>query len=125
MGRNVSSGSLIRAQADFFLPAGSVNRVVGVQWSTLAPYVFVNNSALPWAVADGTTVQDSSISAGTVYFNEVPGSPGFYAVRFFPDRIGYWRIVLKSASLSSEVVLEFDVSAPAAPAGGLNASFVK
>ena len=125
MGRNVSSGSLVRAQADFFLPAGSANRVTGVQWSTLAPLVFVNNSALPWQIADGTAVPDSSISAGTVYFHEIPGSPGFYSVRFFPDRTGYWRIALKSSSLGAEVILEFDITAPAAPAGGLNATFVK
>jgi hypothetical protein len=125
MGRNVSSGSLVRAQSDFFLPVGSVNRVVGVQPDSLALYAFVNNAPLPWAVADGTTVQDSSISAGTVYFNEVSGVPGFYSVRFFPDRTGFWRLILKSVSLNAEVVLEFDVSAPAAPAGGLNATFVK
>lgn len=123
MGRNVSSGSLARAQADFFQISGQ--RVVGVVWSTLAAHVFVNNAALPWPAADGSAVQDSSISAGKVYFNEIAGSPGFYSVRFFPDRVGFWRIVLRSDSLNAEVVLEFDVAAPAPPAGGLNATFVK
>lgn len=125
MGRNVSSGSLVRAQIDLFLPAGSVNRVVGVQASTVAVKTFVNNALLPWAVADGTSVQDSSISAGVVYFNEISGAPGYYSVRFFPDRTGYWRLVLRSSSLDSEAVLEFDVVAPAPPAGGLNATFTK
>lgn len=123
MGRNVSSGSLARAQADFFQISGQ--RVVGVVWSTLAAHVFVNNAALPWPVADGSSVQDTSISAGKVLFNEIAGSPGFYSVRFFPDRVGYWRIVLRSDSLNAEVVLEFDVAAPVPPAGGLNATFVK
>lgn len=123
MGRNVSSGSLARAQADFFHVSGQ--RVVGVVWSTLAAHVFVNNAALPWPVSDGSTVQDSSISAGKVYFSEIAGSPGFYSVRFFPDRVGFWRIVLRSDSLNAEVVLEFDVAAPAPPTGGLNATFVK
>lgn len=125
MGRNVSSGSVVRAQADLVLPAGSVNRVVGLQYSSLSVKVFFNNALLPWPLADGTLTQDSSISAGTVYFNEVQGAPGFYALRFFPDRTGYWRLVLRSDSLGAENVLEFDVSAPAAAAGGLNASFVK
>jgi len=123
MGRNVSSGSLARAQADFFQISGQ--RVTGVVWSTVAAHVFVNNAALPWPVADGSSVQDSSISGGKIYFNEISGSPGFYSVRFFPDRVGFWRIVLRSDSLNAEFVLEFDVAAPAPPAGGLNATFVK
>lgn len=123
MGRNVSSGSLARAQADFFQISGQ--RVVGVVWSTVAAHVFINNAALPWPVADGSSVQDTSISGGKVYFSEIPGSPGFYSVRFFPDRVGYWRIVLRSDSLNAEVVLEFDVAAPTPSAGGLNATFVK
>lgn len=123
MGRNVSSGSLARAQADFYMIAGQ--RALGVQWSTIVGSAFVNNALLAWPVADGTTVQDSSISAGKIYFSEISGAPGFYSVRFFPDRVGFWRIVLKSTALNAEVILELDVTAPSPPAGGLNATFVK
>lgn len=91
----------------------------------MAVKTFANNSALPWPVADGTSLPDSSISAGTVYFNEIPGAPGYYSLRFYPDRTGFWRLVVKSTSTDSESVLEFDVDAPASVAGGLNATFTK
>ncbi len=125
MGRNVSSGSLVRSQADLFFPAGSTNRVDGVDVSSLTLKVFANNAPLAWALVDGTSVQDSAISSGSVYFSEISGSPGYYSVRFFPDRVGFWRLVLRSASLGAEVALEFDVTTPVPQAGGLNASFTK
>jgi len=126
MGRSVSAGSLVRDQVDFFLPGGGSNRVPGIGISQLGLTVFAENSLLAWPLADGTLVPDSSISAGTVYFNEISGASGFYSVRFFPDRVGYWRIVLRNAALSAEVARDFDV-APAGPLGppnGLNATFI-
>ncbi len=124
MDRSVTAGSLARAQADFFLPVGSLNRVVGVSPSSLSVKTFANNLLLSWPIADGTTVLDSSVSSGIVYFNQISGASGFYGVRFFPDRTGFWRLIISSASLVQEVVLEFDVTAPPATADGLMASFV-
>jgi hypothetical protein len=126
MGRLVSAGVLVRDQADFFLPGGGANRATGVVAAQLTLTAFAENGLLPWPLADGTLVPDSSISAGTVYFNEISGSPGFYSVRFYPDRTGYWRVVLKNAALSAEVVREFDVTpaGPIGPPNGLNASFL-
>lgn len=125
MGRNVSSGSVIRAQADFYVVPGSASRVTGILSSDISLSTFFNNSILPWPIADGTSVPDSSISAGTVYFNEMSGSSGFYTVRFFPDRTGFWRLVLKNIALNVEVILEFDISAPTSLVSGLNATFSK
>jgi len=126
MGRSVSAGLLVRCQADFFLPGGGTNRVSGIVVSQLGLSAFAENGLLSWALADGTAVPDSSISAGTVWFNEISGAPGFYSIRFFPDRTGYWRIVLRNAALSVEVAQDFDVVAagPLGPPNGLNASFV-
>lgn len=127
MGRLVSAGALVRDQADFYLP-GTQNRATGVVISQLAPAVFADNGLLPWPLADGTSVLDSQISAGTIYFHEIAGSPGFYAVRFFPDRTGSWRVVLQNSSLAAEAVREYDVVPPgglgAGSPGGLVASFM-
>lgn len=124
MGRIVSSGCLVRSQVDLYFPAGSSSRFTGAPASSVSATVFANNVLLAWPVADGSLVLDSSISSGTVYFNEIPQAPGFYSVRFFPDRVGFWRIVIRSDALGAESILEFDVVAPAKPDGGLNASFV-
>lgn len=126
MGRLVSAGSLVYGQADFFFPSGTTNRVSGIVASNLSLIVFSNNAILPWVLADGSGVPDSGISAGTVYFNEITGASGFYSVRFFPDRVSAWRIVLTSVSLSQQVILEYDSLPPGVlrpPSGGLNASF--
>lgn len=98
----------------------------GIGISQLSLAVFVDNGLLAWPLVDGSLVPDSSVSAGTVYFNEISGSPGFYSVRFFPDRTGYWRIVIGNAALGAEVVKEFDVvpANPIGPPNGLNATFL-
>jgi hypothetical protein len=125
MGRIISAGSLARAQADFFFPTGSSNRITNILYSSIQSKLFFNNSILPWQLVDGTSVLDSSISAGKIYFNEISGNLGYYSVRFFPDKIGFWRLILKNISSDPEVVLEFDTTSPQAPSGGLNASFTK
>ena len=108
------------------MPAGSINRVVGESYTSLALSIFSNNVALPWPLADGTLVADSSISAGTVYFNQITGSPGYYSVRFFPDRVGFWRLILREATLGEQVILSYDVThaRPGPASNELNASFV-
>lgn len=127
MGRLVSAGVLIRDQVDFFLPGGGSNRVSRIGVSQLSLAVFAENVLLAWPLADGLAVPDSSVSAGTVYFNEIAESPGFYSVRFFPDRTGYWRVVLKDIALSAEVIREFDIgpAGPIGPPNGLNATFLQ
>jgi hypothetical protein len=123
MGRQVPTGALVKAQADFFSSPGSVARATGIQASDLVLSLFYNNSLLAWPLSNGSGVSDSSISSGRVYFNEIPVASGFYSVRLFPDQVGYWRVVLVNVSLAQESSFEFDVS-PATPiVSGLNASF--
>lgn len=126
MARQVPGGCLIRDQIDLYMPAGSINRVRGESYASLGLAVFVDNAALTWPLADGTNVADASISAGTIYFNEIAGSPGYYSVRFFPDRVGFWRLIFREQTLGEEVILSYDVT-PARPgvaSNELNASFV-
>lgn len=127
MSRIVSAGAVAYAQADFYQPKGSINRLSGLVPASLTMKVFANSSLLSWPLEAGSGVSNSGVSAGTVYFEEVSGASGFYLVRFFPDRTGFWRIVLSYVALQQEVALEFDVVPAgvfkAVPRGGLSASF--
>lgn len=123
MGRSITAGQLVRLQADFF--SSSSTRATGVVSTGVTLSIFYNNSPLSWVIRDGTSVADSSISAGSVYFNEITGAAGFYSVRFFPDRVGYWRIVLRNTALAQESVAEFDANPAATNPSGLQASFIK
>jgi hypothetical protein len=128
MGRLLPAGSIIRDQLDFFFPLGSIIRVTGMTIASLSNVVFVNNSPLAWPLQDGSLVPDVSIVAGAIYFNELAGNPGYYAIRFFPDRVGFWRITFTNSGIGTEIIKEYDV----VPAGtftpglsGLNAQFTR
>jgi hypothetical protein len=123
MSRAVFSGALVRSQVDFYSIPGV--RIVGITPANLTPFIFVNNSQIVWPVINGNSVVDSSISSGNIYFNEITGTPGFYSVRFFPDRIGYWRIILSYSSVPQDQIIDFDVISNTTQSSGLNASFIK
>lgn len=121
MSRQVPA-ALIRDQIDLY--SSGITRQTGVVVSAMSAKLFWNNSLMAWPVQAGAAVQDASISAGAIYFHEISGSPGFYAIRFFPDRVGYWRLVLTCSSPSAEIVREYDVVNPSSSSsGGLVASF--
>jgi len=129
MGRLVSAGNLVYDQLDLFSPPTSINRVQGETAAQFTLVIFANNSLISWPIADGTNIPDSAISSGTIYFNEIAGSPGYYAIRFFPDRVGFWRLIFRETAFSVEVIREYDVVAssvftPGAGSNGLNASFI-
>lgn len=109
MGRTINSGCLVRTQADFYFPIGSFYRSVGIGIASLTSYLFLNNQLVSWDLSDGTSVPDSSISPGSIYFNEISNSPGFYSVRFLPNQVGFWRLILKNNSIYSESISEYDV----------------
>lgn len=123
MNRSIPSGVLFRGQIDFYSSPGV--RATGIVSTDLTLNLFFNNSLLSWPLMDGTSVQDSSISSGNTYFNEITGSPGFYSVRLFPNAIGFWRLILNNATLTQDIVLEFDVFSATANSPGLIASFTK
>lgn len=130
MGRLVSAGSIAYDQIDLYDPPGSLTRAPGVTVSAIVSRLFVNNAETAWPIADGSTVPDSSVSAGRVLFNETALNSTFYSIRFFPDRVGFWRLVLRIVSLGTEIVRDYDVVpagsfSSSGPSGGLNADFVK
>jgi hypothetical protein len=119
MARVIVAGRCSFFQPDFF-EAGQ--RKTGVTWAELTLRAFSNGALLAWPLANGAGVPDSSVSSGAVYFDEVVGCAGFYRLRFFPDRVGYWRLVLQHPT-AGECSLEFD-SVPAQPSSsGLTAQF--
>lgn len=127
MGRSLPTTSIVRDQVDVFNPPTSFTRVTGISSSGLSVKTFINNSLISWPIVDGSSVSDSSVSSGKIYFNEIPGSPGFYSIRFYPDRVGFWRLVFIPSLTSVEIVREFDISPSSFgnSTGGLNATFVK
>lgn len=119
MARTIVAGQCAFGQSDFF---ESGHRKQGLTWNDIRVNAFFNGAMIAWPLADGSFVSDASVGSGAVYFNEVFGAPGFYLIRFFPDRVGFWRIVL-SHSIYGESICEFDAIPSVAPAQGLTASF--
>lgn len=117
MGRLLHAQALVYDQVDFI--SGTVRQSMPI--SALSLKLFVNNQILPWTLEDGTTVVDSSISSTKVYYNEISGHSGFNSIRFYPDRIGFWRLVFNSPLI--EVIKEYDIIGAKAATSGLNASF--
>lgn len=120
MARTIQSGRLAFAQVDFF---ESGHRKTGVVPTDLQMRAFVDGSVLSWGLTDGTFVSNSGVGAGSVFFNEVIGATGYYLVRFFPDRPGFWRFVLLHPVLGTEVICEFDAVPSLPSVSGLQSSF--
>ncbi len=127
MGRSIFTGSLVYDQIDIYQSTTSIVRATGVDVSFFTKSTFfVDNMSVSWPVIDGSNVPDSSISAGSVYFNEISTNPGFYSIRLYPDRVGFWRLVFSLPTFGQEKIISFDVASKLADSGSaLNASFIK
>jgi len=124
-GRLVQTNQVILDQADFFQSDG-FTRVLGLGVADLVAQVFFKNAPQPWALMLGNGVTDAQVKSGTVYWNEVPGSPGFYNVRFRPNAIGYWRLLITYTAGEQIMAQDYDVAAQVPLAeSGLKASFTK
>jgi hypothetical protein len=129
MSRLLAAGTVIYDQLDFYSPSSTINRINGIVVANLSLLVFVNNGLTSWPLADGTSIPDSSISSGSIYFNEIAGSDGYYNLRYFPNQIGFWRMIVIHSAYSIEIVKEYDIIASGSlkptSGTGLNASFVR
>jgi len=124
-GRVVQANQVVLDQVDFFAPDG-FTRVVGLIPASLVSQVFYNNAIQPWPLMSGLGVTDAQVSSGRVYFNEVPGSPGFYNVRFRPNALGFWRNLLTYPPGLQISAQDYDViQGTPTSEGGLHASFIK
>lgn len=122
--RVVHSGLLVFEQVDLFLPDGKT-RVQGVTAADVRVKVHVGSTDLAWPVVSGTSVADVQAAAGKVYWEEFEA--GFYSVRFFPNRIGLWRLIVTWPAGNQAVSQMYDViPKPAFPGAlGLRATFTK
>ena len=123
MSRTVYSSAVVQDQIDIYDPDTDL-RVEGIVSSFLTSIIFKNNTPLDWSLLDGSSVANSSMSSGSIYFNEFVGLPGYYSVRFYPSGPGFWRLILKYGN--TEFIKEYDVISPSyssAQSSGLVASF--
>ncbi len=122
-GRLVRSNEVIRDQADFFQSDG-FTRVTGLTPLQVSAVLFSNNVPQGWVLTDGTGTTDTQVAAGKVYWNEIAGAAGYYAVRFIPNSVGYWRLALTYTAGQQIIAQDFDVIAgPTVLDTGVRASF--
>jgi len=124
-GRLVQINQVVLDQTDFFESDG-FTRKAGLGLSDVTHEVFFANILQPWPLVTGIGVSDAQVRSGQVYWNEVPGSPGFYNVRWRPNAIGYWRVLISYTVGTQIMGQDYDVISQV-PAGetGLRASFTK
>lgn len=124
-GRQVYANQLVLDQAQFFQNDG-FTLVTGLTPAQLTGVVTYNNTVQPWPLTAGGSTPDAQTVSGKVYFNEIPGNPGVYSMRFRPNAVGYWRVTLTYTVGQQILAQDFDVL-PQAPVTdqGLKPSFVK
>lgn len=124
-GRLVTTNNVVLDQADFFQPDG-FTRITGITIPQLTCQLFFQNALQPWGLLTGANVTDVQVASGKVYWVEVPGSSGIYNVRFRPNAIGYWRLIITYPAGLQIMGQDYDVvQAGVAVETGLKASFVK
>jgi hypothetical protein len=124
-GRLVVNNQVVFDQADFFQPDG-FTRVTGLIPSQLTAQLFFQNVLQPWPLVPGFGVAEAQIALGKVYWLEVPGSPGIYNVRWRPNSIGYWRLIIAYPGGTQIMAQDYDVTVAGVQVEtGLKASFMK
>ncbi len=125
-GRQVYVNQAVLDQADFFEPDG-FTRVVGLTFGQVVGEMFFNNIPQAWVLADGVGVPDSQVVSGKVYYHEIANQPGHYSVRFRPNAVGYWRLLITYTAGQQITAQDYDVlAAQTTPTDqGLKATFVK
>lgn len=122
--REVPSGRVSFDHVDLFLGDG-MTRAQGVLVSDLLLRIFFNGTQLDWPLVSGVDVPDIRVAAGKVYWTEI--SAGFYSVRFVPNAVGPWRLLLSYEVEDQAVSLTYSAVPLACPPGaqGLQSSFVR
>ncbi len=122
--RQVTANQTISDQADFFT-GDDFTRVTNLAVTDIQLKVFWDNQLQPWALTDGSLINNTQVVAGFVYWTSIPGALGYYAVRWRPMATGYWRIALNYTSGAQFTLLDYDVLAEpsSGPQTGLRASF--
>jgi len=123
-GRLVFNNLVVYDQADFFGLDG-YSRVSDLTTSQLVLQVYYDNIPQTWLLVSGTDVTEGQVASGNVYLDNLSG--GSYGVRWRPNAIGYWRILLIYPDGSQILAQDYDVESGTGvvpPGGGLKVSFV-
>jgi hypothetical protein len=123
-GRVVPTSQVAFDQVDFFQGDG-FTRVTGLTASVLSSQIFFSNVQQPWFLVPGLFVTDTQVASGAIYFNEIPSAPGFYTVRWRPNGVGYWRLLISYVAGLQIEVTDYDVVSNQSVAPGLSASFIR
>jgi len=107
-GRIVEINQAVVDQADFFQSDG-YTRQAGLTTANVTSQLFFNNSEQPWSLLDGTALLDSQVASGNVYWSEIPGSGGVYSVRFRPNALGFWRLLINYPVGKQIVAQDYDI----------------
>lgn len=122
-GRLVFNNQVVYDQADYFQFDG-YTRVAGLVPSDLVCEVYYNNSPQPWPLVSGSGVLEGQVASGHVYWDQIPGGP--YGVRWRPNAVGYWRVLIAYPHGTQVLAQDYDVNSGTGiipPGGGLKASF--
>lgn len=121
-GRLVYTNQVVYDQADYF-QADGYSRVTGIVPAQLILQVYYNNTQMPWSIVSGIGVPEASVASGRVYWQEIPGGP--YGIRFRPNAVGYWRVLITWPFGRQIMGQDYDVNAGSGipETSGLRASF--
>jgi len=124
--RLIQANQVVLDQVDF-LAVDGFTRITGLTIADLTCLVFFNNSAQPWPLTSGSSVLDNQVASGRIYFHEIPGSPGFYSLRFRPNAVGFWRVLVSYPVGTQTSAQDYDVSAQTQTdaASGVKSSFTR
>jgi hypothetical protein len=107
-GRLVYSNQVVYDQADFFQTDG-YTRVVGLVPANIVSEMYFNNETLPWPLVSGVGVPDAQVVSGRLYWQEIGSGP--YSVRFRPNAVGFWRVLMTYPVGTQILAQSFDVLA--------------
>lgn len=123
--RQVRAGQPVIDQVDIVQLSDTYTRVLNLTYTNVTAQLFFNNVVQSWALVTGTGIADLQLSSGSVYFHEVTAGTGIYSVRFRPNSVGFWRLLLNYPTATQIVALGFDVIEAETLSSGLQASFFK
>lgn len=122
--RVVAANEVVFDQADLF-EGDAFTRVAGLVPSDVTPLLFFNNVVQSWTLVSGAGTSDAQVASGTLYWDVLPGLTGFYGIRFRPQGVGHWRLVLSYPAGTQTWGLDYDVLPSGLSGTGLSASFVR
>ncbi len=119
--RTIAATHPVIDQVDVF-EADDFTRVVGLDLSDFSLTLYRDNQVQNWTVLAGSLVSDAQVISGRIYFREI--SNGVYSVRFRPNVVGFWRLLVVYPAGEQVISLSYDVVPEDVPVSGLLARLV-